>query len=209
MISAKILDQFKAIVGSENVQKYQASLLAYSYDSTPQLQQMPGVVISPRNTKEVSDVVKICHKECLPIIPRGSGTNLCGGTVPVENSVVILFNHMNKIVELDQENLTMTVQPGVFTNQVNLLAERYGLFYPPDPGSMHVSQIGGNLGENSGGLRGLKYGVTKDYVLGLDVVLPNGEIVKTGGKLAKDVAGYDLTSLFVGSEGTLGVIRSE
>src|SRR5699024_3300988 len=113
---------------------------------------------------------------------------------------------MNRILEIDEENLTVTTQPGVYTKDIFDAAAEVGLFYPPDPGSLHVSQIGGNLSENSGGLRGLKYGVTRDYVLGLTIVLPNGDIIKTGGKLAKDVAGYDLTSLFIGSEGTLGII---
>ena len=113
---------------------------------------------------------------------------------------------MDRILEIDEENLTMTVQPGVITAHIIAAAEEIGLFYPPDPGSMHISQIGGNISENSGGLRGLKYGVTRDYVMGLEIVLPNGEIIQTGGKLAKDVAGYDLTRLFVGSEGTLGVV---
>src|SRR5699024_7473007 len=126
--------------------------------------------------------------------------------VPLEGGVVLLFKHMSKIMEIDEENVTMTVQPGVHTQDIHQAAEEVQLFYPPDPGSMHISQIGGNISENSGGLRGLKYGVTRDYVLGLEIVLPNGEIIYTGGKLAKDVAGYDLTRLFVGAEGTLGII---
>lgn len=142
----------------------------------------------------------------MPIVPRGSGTNLCGGTCPTEGGIVLLFKHMNKIVELDEENLTITVQPGVITLDVTNAVEAKGLFYPPDPGSMKISTIGGNINENSGGLRGLKYGVTHDYVIGLEVVMPNGDILRTGGKLAKDVAGYDLTRLMVGSEGTLGII---
>lgn len=206
MVNDHVIHQLRLIVGEENVEDNDTSLLAYSYDSTPQLQVMPAAIVSPRTTAEVSEVVKVCNKEKIPIIPRGSGTNLCGGTVPVSGSIVLLFKHMNKILEVDEENLTMTVQPGVFTKDIYESAVEVGLFYPPDPGSMHVSQIGGNLSENSGGLRGLKYGVTRDYVLGLEVVLPTGEIIRTGGKLAKDVAGYDLTSLYVGSEGTLGII---
>lgn len=196
----------KKIVGEENVISDQASLLAYSYDATPRYQAMPHVVVSPRNTEEVSEIVKFCHEKKIPIVPRGSGTNLCAGTVPTRGGVVLLFKHMNNILELDEENLTMTVEPGVLTSEINEAAEQVNLFYPPDPGSMHISQIGGNISANSGGLRGLKYGVTKDYVLGLEIVLPNGEIIETGGKLAKDVAGYDLTSLYVGSEGTLGIM---
>lgn len=167
---------------------------------------MPEGVISPRNTKEVSKIVKLCNENKIPIVPRGSGTNLCAGTTPLQGGIVLLFKHLNKILEIDEENLTMTTQPGVITGDIIKAAEEVGLFYPPDPGSMHISQIGGNIGENSGGLRGLKYGVTRDYVLGLEIVLPNGDIIRTGGKLAKDVAGYDLTRLYVGAEGTLGII---
>lgn len=208
MFSEDIKQRLEAIVGSENVETSNASLLAYSYDSTPQFQAMPDAAVAPRNTEEVSLVVKLCNEHKIPIVPRGSGTNLCAGTTPLEGGIVLLFRHMNQIIEIDEENLTMTVQPGVYTQDILIAAENVGLFYPPDPGSMHISQIGGNISENSGGLRGLKYGVTRDYVLGLEIVLPDGEIIRTGGKLAKDVAGYDLTRLYVGAEGTLGVITS-
>lgn len=204
--SEEIKDRLEMIVGEENVEVDNASLLAYSYDATPRFQAMPEAVVAPRNTKEIAEIVKLCNEMKIPIVPRGSGTNLCAGTTPLEGGIVLLFKHMNEIIEIDEENLTMTVQPGVITSKVSEAAEAIGLFFPPDPGSMHISQIGGNISENSGGLRGLKYGVTKDYVLGLEIVLPNGEIIRTGGKLAKDVAGYDLTSLHIGSEGTLGII---
>jgi glycolate oxidase len=167
---------------------------------------LPDVIISPRNKLEIQEIVKLCAQHKLPIISRGSGTNLSAGTTPIKGGVVLLFNHMNKILELDEENMAVTVQPGVITKTLSDYVEQRGLFYPPDPSSMKISTIGGNISENSGGLRGLKYGVTKDYVIGLEAVLPNGEVIKTGGKLAKDVAGYDLTSLLVGSEGTLAVI---
>src|SRR5699024_9382653 len=139
-------------------------------------------------------------------VPRGSGSNLSAGTTPIRGGIVLLFKHMDNIIEIDEENLTVTTEPGIITEDLIRKVEAKGLFYPPDPSSMQISQIGGNINENSGGLRGLKYGVTRDYVLDLEVVLPNGEIIHTGGKLAKDVAGYDLTSLFVVSEGTLGII---
>src|SRR5690625_5163643 len=206
MLGEEVIDQLRQIVDRENVITDQTSLLAYSYNATPTQQQLPAAVIAPRTTEEVSQIVKICHEHKIPIIARGSGTNLSGGTTPIEGSIVIIFKHMKQILEIDEENLTLTTQPGAYTKDIFDAAVSAGLFYPPDPGSMHVSQIGGNLSENSGGLRGLKYGVTRDYVLGLTVVLPNGNIIKTGGKLAKDVAGYDLTSLYVGSEGTLGGI---
>lgn len=197
---------FISIVGEENIKYSQAQLLAYSYDATANFQAKPDLVLSPKSTEEISEIVKICSKERIPIISRGSGTNLAAGTVPNQGGIILLFNNMNNILELDEDNLTITVQPGVITQQLNEYVEQHGLFYPPDPSSMKISTIGGNVSENSGGLRGLKYGVTKDYVKALTVVLPDGEIMKLGGKLAKDVAGYDLLSLLVGSEGTLGII---
>ncbi len=206
MITKEIKQQIVQIVGSENYEDSNASLLVYSYDATPNFQSMPNAVISPKSTLEISQVVKICNEHRIPIIPRGSGTNLCGGTCPTEGGIVLLFKHLNNILEIDEENLTITVQPGVITLDLIRAVEEKGLFYPPDPSSMKISTIGGNINENSGGLRGLKYGVTRDYCLGLEIVLANGDIIKTGGKLAKDVAGYDLTRLFVGSEGTIGII---
>jgi glycolate oxidase len=206
MLSNQIKDKIISIVSEENYADSQTELLSYSYDSTPNMQSMPEAVVCPRNTKEMSEVVKICNEFKIPIVPRGSGTNLCGGTCPVKGGIIILFKHFNQILEIDEENLTATVQPGVITAQLAKAVEAKGLFYPPDPGSMSISTIGGNINENSGGLRGLKYGVTRDYVIALEIVMANGDIVRTGGKLAKDVAGYDLTRLFVGSEGTLGII---
>src|SRR5699024_9743022 len=201
-----IIKQFIEIVGDENVETSKMSLYSYSYDATPNFQSVPDLVIAPRNTKEVSEIVKVCNKHKIPLTPRGAGTNLSAGTTPLKGGVVLLFKHMNQILEIDEQNLTITVQPGVVTEDIIKKVESVGLLYPPDPSSMNISTIGGNISENSGGLRGLKYGVTKDYVLSLTIVLPNGDIITTGGKLAKDVAGYDLTSLFVGSEGTLGVV---
>ncbi|MPQ26393.1 glycolate oxidase subunit GlcD [Bacillus paralicheniformis] len=206
MISSQVKSQLIEIVGSANYDDSNAGRLVYSYDATPQFQSMPDAVIAPRNTEEVSQIVKICNTHRIPIVPRGSGTNLCAGTCPTEGGIVLLFKYMNRILEIDEENLTITVQPGVITLDLIHAAEEKGLFYPPDPSSMKISTIGGNINENSGGLRGLKYGVTRDYVMALEVVLANGDIIRTGGKLAKDVAGYDLTRLFVGSEGTLGII---
>ncbi|WP_339149174.1 MULTISPECIES: glycolate oxidase subunit GlcD [unclassified Sutcliffiella] len=206
MISEGLKKQLKDIVGPENYRDSQAEKLVYSYDATPNFQAMPDAVIVPRNTEEVSKIVKLCNEHRVPLVPRGSGTNLCAGTCPTEGGIVLLFTHMNKLLELDEENLTVTVQPGLVTLDMIHAVEAKGLFYPPDPSSMKISTIGGNINENSGGLRGLKYGVTRDYVLALEAVMPNGDIIRTGGKLAKDVAGYDLTRLFVGSEGTLCII---
>lgn len=206
MISASIKGKFEAIVGKENMMESQAQRLVYSYDATPNVQALPDLVLAPRSTQEVVNIVNVCREEKIPIVPRGSGSNLCAGTVPIAGGVVLLFKHMNRILEVDEDNLTVTVQPGVITQNLIEAVERRGLFYPPDPSSMKISTIGGNINENSGGLRGLKYGVTADYVMGLEAVLANGEIIRTGGKLAKDVAGYNLTQLLVGSEGTLAII---
>jgi glycolate oxidase len=206
MLSNEVKGKLISIVTEKNFDDSKIERLVYSYDATPNFQSMPDAVVSPRNSEEVSQILKICNQYKVPIVPRGSGTNLCAGTCPTEGGVVLLFKHMNNILEIDEENLTITVQPGVITLDMIQAIEEKGLFYPPDPSSMKISTIGGNINENSGGLRGLKYGVTRDYVIGLEAVLPNGDIIRTGGKLAKDVAGYDLTRLLVGSEGTLGVI---
>jgi glycolate oxidase len=206
MLSTEVKEKLISVVTKENYEESKTERLVYSYDATPNFQSMPDAVVSPRNTKEVSDVLKICNEYKIPVIPRGSGTNLCAGTCPTEGGIVLLFRHMSRLIEIDEENLTVTVQPGVITLDLIHAVEAKGLFYPPDPSSVKISTIGGNINENSGGLRGLKYGVTRDYVMGLEVVLANGDIIRTGGKLAKDVAGYDLTRLFVGSEGTLCVI---
>ncbi|WP_306010046.1 glycolate oxidase subunit GlcD [Bacillus sp. MMSF_3328] len=206
MIPKAAKEKLTAIAGIDQYDDSNAVRLVYSYDATPNFQSLPDAVISPRNTGEVSEIVKVCSEYSIPIVPRGSGTNLCAGTSPTEGGLVILFKHMNRILDLDEENLAITVQPGLVTLDLIREAEAKGLFYPPDPSSMKISTIGGNINENSGGLRGLKYGVTRDYVMGLEVVLANGDVIRTGGKLAKDVAGYDFTRLFTGSEGTLGII---
>lgn len=205
-MDARVLKKLEAIVSTQHVQASKAALLAYSYDATPNFQSLPDVVVAPSNVQEVQAIVSLCGQERIPIVPRGSGTNLAAGTTPTSGGLVMLFHRMNQILELDKENLTIRVQPGVITEHIHKTVEREGFFYPPDPSSMKISTIGGNVSENSGGLRGLKYGVTKDYVMGLEIVLANGDLLRTGGKLAKDVAGYDVTSLFVGAEGTLGIV---
>jgi glycolate oxidase len=206
MIDKAIKKRLLSIVGEKNYHDSNEARLVYSYDATPNFQSFPDAVIMPEHTQHVQEILKVCNEAGVPIVPRGSGTNLSAGTCPTEGGIVLLFNHMNQILEIDEENLTVTVQPGVITLKMIQAVEQKDLFYPPDPSSMKISTIGGNINECSGGLRGLKYGVTRDYVLGLEVVLPNGDIIRTGGKLAKDVAGYDLTNLFVGSEGTLGIV---
>lgn len=206
MLDTAIVQQLRAIVGDIYYKDDPEALITHSYDATPMLQSMPDGVIYPANTIEISEIVKVCASHRIPLIGRGSGTNLCGGTVPVQGGMVMVMHRMNQLLEVDLENLTATFQPGLNTAAFIEQVESLGLFYPPDPSSMKISTLGGNIAECSGGLRGLKYGTTKDYVIGLEAVLANGEIIRTGGKLMKDVAGYDLTKLLVGSEGTLAII---
>jgi glycolate oxidase len=181
-------------------------LITYSFDGTPALSQLPGCVVFAAGTENVAQILRLANSSKTPVITRGAGTGLSGGSVPVPGCIVLCTARMDKILELDRQNLTILVEPGVTTQQVATAAAAAGLFYPPDPGSMKISTIGGNVAENSGGLRGLKYGITRNYVMGLEVVLPDGEILWTGNKCVKDVAGYSLKDIFIGSEGTLGVV---
>jgi glycolate oxidase len=167
---------------------------------------MPGCVIFARTPEHVSAVLKLANEQRVAVVTRGSGTGLSGGSLPSPDCIVLCSVKMDKILELDRANLTMLAEPGVTTLTIADAAAAAGLFYPPDPGSMKISTIGGNVAENSGGLRGLKYGVTRNYVMGLEVVLPTGELMWLGNKCVKDVAGYSLKDIFIGSEGTLGVI---
>lgn len=205
MVQSGTLSKLREVIGRENVLDSQETRIAYSYDATAMKPQLPEVVVRPSTAGQISEIVELANEEKIPIVPRGSGTGLSGGAIPLEGSIVLLTAHWNKILELDEENLTVTVQPGVITGQLHQTVENLGLLYPPDPGSSSICTIGGNVAENAGGLRGLKYGVTKNYVLGLEVVLPTGEILHTGGKFVKDVAGYNLKDVLVGSEGTLGI----
>lgn len=205
-MESSLKEKIKKIVGALNFLDSQEDKLCYSFDATPVFQQLPEAIVFPENEEQISDIVKLANQEKFNIVPRGAGTGLCGGSIPVENSVVVVMTRWNKILEIDTKNLTATVQPGVITSQLQKEVEKIGLFYPPDPGSMNVCTIGGNVANNAGGLRGLKYGVTKNYVLATEVILPNGEYLKTGGKNMKDVAGYNLRDFIVGNEGTLGII---
>ncbi|MFM8791305.1 MAG: FAD-binding oxidoreductase, partial [Solirubrobacterales bacterium] len=175
-----------------------------SFDGTAALQQLPVAVVFPRTTEEVSKILRWSSENKIAVVTRGSGTGLSGGSVPVAGGIVLCLTQMDKILEVDPANLTLRAESGVITSAITEAAEKAGLFYPPDPGSMKISTIGGNVAENSGGLRGLKYGVTRDYVMGLEVVLPGGEVIWTGNKCVKDVAGYTLRDLFIGSEGPWG-----
>jgi len=181
-------------------------LATYGFDGTAALYAQAGCVVLPKTTGEVTQVVRYAAQHKIPVVTRGSGTGLSGGSVPVHGCIVLCLVLMDRVLELDQKNLTIHVESGVVTQKVAELAEAAGLLYPPDPGSMKISTIGGNVAENSGGLRGLKYGVTRDYVMGLEVVLANGETVAFGNKCVKDVAGYSMKDVFIGSEGTLGII---
>jgi len=181
-------------------------LIPYSFDGTATYRQMPAAVVFPTTTEEVSALLKLAGEASVPVVTRGAGTGLSGGSLPSEGSLVLCLTKMNRIIETDARNLTLLAEAGACTLEIAQAAEKAGLFYPPDPGSMKVSTIGGNVAENSGGLRGLKYGVTRDYVMGLEVVLATGEVMWTGNKCVKDVAGYTLRDLFIGSEGTLGIV---
>lgn len=196
----------KKIVGTEHVLTGREDLLCYAYDATPGFSCMPEAVVSPANTDEVSRVLAVANREKIPVYPRGAGTNLSAGTVPTQGGIVLLMTRFNKIIEIDEANLVATAEPGVIVADLNKAVEKFGLIYPPDPGTVNTATLGGTVSENAGGLRGLKYGVSKHYVMGLEVVLANGDVLHTGGKNVKDVAGYDLTKLFTGAEGTLGVI---
>ncbi len=202
-----LLSRLADIVGEDRLLTSPEDLFCYSYDATQMpLRDLPGAVVVPLSTAEVAAVVRLANELGFAVIPRGSGTGLTGGSIPPPDAVVMDLSQMNHILEIDEENMTATVEPGVITDRLQAEVQKKGLFYPPDPASSSISSLGGNVAENAGGLRGLKYGVTEDYVLGLEVVLPTGEVITTGGKCVKDVAGYNLTGLLVGSEGTLGVV---
>ncbi len=205
MISKAVLSRLKEIVGDKNVLTGQEDRIVYSYDGTPLLGNLPDATVFADSVEQVAEIVRLANEERFAIVPRGSGTGLSGGSIPVESSIVLVLNRWNRILEIDEDNLTVRVQPGVITAHIHQAVEKRGLFYPPDPGSMTICTIGGNIAENAGGLRGLKYGVTKDYVMGLQAVLPTGEVARFGEKNVKDVAGYNLKEMLVGSEGTLGI----
>ncbi|GAB6171290.1 FAD-linked oxidase C-terminal domain-containing protein [Paradesulfitobacterium aromaticivorans] len=209
MIDKKVMDEFSRIVGSEDILRENLDLFTYSYDASflPLIPAAkPDLVIKPQSTQEVARIMKLANKYGIPVVARGLGSGRTGGSVPVEGGLVLCLDEMNKILEFDDKNLMITVEPGVKTQDIYQYCAQQGLFYPPDPSSLKHSTIGGNIAENAGGPRAVKYGVTGDYVMGLEVVLADGSVLQTGGKTIKNVTGYDLTRLFVGSEGTLGII---
>ena len=207
MVDSSVIQALRAIVGEAHVLTNKVSLVTYSYDATADVpRQIPDVVVMPANVAEVQAVVSLARARGIAIYPRGAGTNLSGGAIPLHRGIVLSFQKMNRIVDVDPENLTAIVEPGVVIQELNNAVAPHGLIYPPDPGTVATATMGGSVAENSGGLRGLKYGVTKHYVMGMEVVLANGNKVRFGGKTVKNVTAYDFSSLFVGSEGTLGII---
>lgn len=192
--------------GADQVLTRDEDLLPYAFDGTAALRQRPLAVVFARDAAQVSAVLKLAREHRAPVVTRGSGTGLSGGSVPVSGAIVLCLAKMDRILEVDAANLTLRADAGAITQKIFDAADAAGLFYPPDPGSMKISTIGGNVAENSGGLRGLKYGVTRDYVMGMEVVLADGSVCWLGSKCVKDVAGYNLRDLFIGSEGTLGVV---
>ena len=205
MINDGVKKALKEIFGKQNFLDSMEDRISYSYDGTPLLSSVPDAIVIPSSVDQISKLMRLANAEKFAVIPRGSGSGLSGGSIPSENSVVLLMTRWDKVAELDKNNLTAWVEPGLITGKFQSLVESQGLFYPPDPGSSQICTLGGNVAENAGGLRGLKYGVTKNYVLGLETVLPNGEVMHIGGKNTKDVAGYNLKDVLVGSEGTLGI----
>src|ERR1700712_5555589 len=200
------LDQFKKISGAQYVLVDEESLQNYGHDETENLVFLPDVVIRPRTTEEISAIMKICNQHNIPVTPRGAGTGLSGGALPHLGGMLLSTDRMNTILQIDERNLQVTTEPGVITEILMDAVKEKGLFYPPDPSSRGSCFIGGNIAENSGGPKAVKYGVVRDYVLNLEVVLPTGEIMWTGANVLKNSTGYNLTQLIVGSEGTLAFV---
>ncbi len=205
-LKEKDIEFFKSVVGEDNIYTDKAHKRAYSYDATRESYE-PDAVIFPRDESDISKILKYCNENRIIIVPRGAGSGFTGGALPVNGGVVLGFEkHMNKILEIDEKNMLAIVQPGVINKDLQKYVESKGLFYPPDPASEDYSTIGGNVSENAGGMRAAKYGITKDFVMALRAVLPNGDIIRAGKRTIKDVAGYNIAGILIASEGTLGVI---
>ena len=205
-ITTELLEQIKSIVGAEYVFTDEESFEKYGRDETEKLHYSPAVVVKPRKTEEIAALMQLANKHLIPVTPRGAGTGLTGGALPHLGGLVIAMERFNQILDIDERNLQVTTEPGVITEVLQNTVKEKGLFYPPDPASKGSCFIGGNISENSGGPKAVKYGVVKDYVLNLEVVLPTGEIIWTGSNVLKNATGYNLTQLIVGSEGTLGIV---
>ncbi len=198
-------DQLAQIVGTDNLLKQEEDRFCYGYDAS-KLQACPGCVVLPADTQEIAQILQAANQHGIPVFPRGAGSGMVGGAIPDPNGIVMVLRRLNRILEIDPDNMLARVEPGVVTAEFQKRVLQYGLFYPPDPASIQFSTLGGNAATCAGGPRAVKYGVTRDYVLGLQVVLPTGTVIRTGTQTAKGVVGYDLTRLLVGSEGTLGII---
>jgi glycolate oxidase len=205
MLKDNIIRELAEIVGKGNILTSKADRICYSYDATQQ-SFLPDVIVHPESTDEISRIMKLANREHLPVFPRGAGSGFTGGSLPTRGGIVLCTERLDRILEIDEENLVATVEPGVVTEKFQQEVEKRGLFYPPDPASLKFSTLGGNVAECAGGPRCVKYGVTKDFIIGLEVVTPTGDIITTGGPTMKGVVGYDLTKLMCGSEGTLGII---
>jgi glycolate oxidase len=206
MLEKKVISQLQKIVGKGAVLTSKEDLNAYSYDGTTTWAHMPDVVVLPTTAEQVSRILKLANEKRIPVTPRGAGTNVSGGSIPIKGGIVLCTTRMNKILDINKANFTATVEPGVILQDFNMALAKQGLFYPPDPQSFMGCTMGGTVAENAGGPYCVKYGVTKQYVLGLEVVLANGYVMKLGGVTVKNRTGYELVMLFTGSEGTLGVI---
>src|SRR5688572_9008158 len=205
-VTPEILRELTEAVGADGVVTDPEALKPFASDYTEDLVFMPEVAVLPRTTEQVQAMMRIASKHRVPVTPRAGGTGLSGGALPILGGILLSCHRMNRILEIDRENLFGVVEPGVITQVFQEEVEKVGLFYPPDPASRGSCTLGGNVAENAGGPRAVKYGVTKDFVMGLEAVLPDGTLINTGGKLYKDVTGYNLTQLLVGSEGTLAII---
>ena len=206
MLKSSVINQLEKIVGKESVLTAKEDLATYSYDGTTTWAHPPDVVVMPTTTAQISEIMKLATANLIPVTPRGSGTNISGGSIPIRGGIVLCTTKMNRILNISKANLTATVEPGVVLQDLNTQLAKENLFYPPDPQSFLTCTIGGTIAENSGGPLCIKYGVTKHYVLGLEVVLPDGYVMNIGGSTVKNRTGYDLVPLFTGSEGTLGLI---
>ncbi|MGB9877840.1 MAG: FAD-binding oxidoreductase [bacterium] len=205
MLAQRILKKLTEILGKEKLLTEWEERLTYAYDSQVE-EAIPAAIAFPQSEEEVAEILKLAYEEEFFVVPRGAGTGLSGGSVPLNNALVLSFEKMDKILQIDEQNLYAIAQPGVITLNFQNEVEKRGLFYPPDPASAKASTLGGNIAENAGGLRGFKYGVTGDYILSMKAISPQGELLNLGAKTIKSVSGYDLVSLFCGSEGTLGII---
>jgi len=206
VIDSKHIESLKNIVGSENIYSDKAHLIAYSYDAT-RTRYEPDAVLFPRHEQDVSDILKYCSEHKIVITPRGAGSGFTGGALPTNGGILLgMEKHMNQILEIDFQNMVAVVQPGVINMDLQRAVEEVGLFYPPDPASEEYCSIGGNVSENAGGMRAAKYGITKDYVMALRAVRPNGDIIRAGKRTIKDVAGYNIAGILIASEGTLAII---